>query len=280
LTRGCGHRVNGGSLPLRRARWRFIGVGHLSILLYRPPRPFTSNRSRDGQGGEGNVEVCGFQRTEKISVSRQSRWDTGDRQGTTTIMQFRAVVDRGAAFSRLKQAYLGCTPADFDRPDHTDVKAHVLQKKGQMRLVWTLWTSAAKNSVQRAEGLAVTRAGGALIITRSITTDKSDVRPGINAKLTDRQYEKYRTAARYRSPAWVHEKGPVLLAEQPGHLTCAGVTGGIPCRSPRAARHRRTSFRSRRRSRRTPPSSTWPPWLLRSARPARCCTGRGRYLRG
>lgn len=149
------------------------------------------------KGGEGNVEVCGFQRTEKISVSRQSRWDTGDRQGTTTIMQFRAVVDGGAAFSRLKQAYLGCTPADFDRPDRTDVKARFLEKKRQMRLVWTLWTSAAKTTVQRAEGLAVTRAGGALIITRSITKDRSDVRPGINTKLTDRQYEKYRTAARY-----------------------------------------------------------------------------------
>ena len=147
------------------------------------------------KGGEGNVEVCGFERTEKISVSRQSRWDTGDRQGTTTIMQFRAITDGGTAFSRLKQAYLGCSSADMKFPDKTDVRSRFLKKKKQMRLVWTLYTSPAKITVQRAEGLAVKRAGGAMIVTRSITKGKSDVRPGINTKLTARQYTKYKAAA-------------------------------------------------------------------------------------
>lgn len=147
------------------------------------------------KGGEGNVEVCGFERTERISASRQSRWDAGDRQGTTTIMQFRAIINGGASFSRLKQAYLGCSSSDFARPDRIDVQSRFLKKKKQMRLMWTLYTSAAKTTVQRAEGLAVKRAGGAMIVTRSITKDKADVKPGINTKLTARQYKKYKNAA-------------------------------------------------------------------------------------
>jgi hypothetical protein len=149
-------------------------------------------------GGEGNVEVCGFERTERISASRQSRWDAGDRQGTTTIMQFKKVNAGGAAFSRLKQAYLSCTPDDFTKPDRVSVKASFLKKKKQMRLVWTIYTSAAKTTVQRAEGLAVKRAGGALIVTRSITRGKKDVQPSINTTLTARQYAKYKNAAYYR----------------------------------------------------------------------------------
>ena len=149
------------------------------------------------KGGQGNVQVCLFERTERISASRQSRWDAGARRGTTTIMQFRQLVDGGAAFSRLKQSYLNCTPDDFGykHPDRVDLTASFLKKKKQMRLVWTIYTSAAKTTVLRAEGLAVRRAGGALIVTRSITKDKAEVKPGINTKLTARQYKKYKAAA-------------------------------------------------------------------------------------
>ncbi len=151
-------------------------------------------------GGEGNVEVCGFQRTERISASRQARWDAGVRRGTTTIMQFKKVIAGGAAFSRLKQAYLSCTPDNFGykHPDRVNLKANYLKKKKQMRLVWTIYTSATKTTVLRAEGLAVKRAGGALIVTRSITKNKAEVQPSINAKLTARQYSKYKNAAYYR----------------------------------------------------------------------------------
>src|SRR4029079_1582343 len=31
------------------------------------------------KGGEGNIEVCGFQRTERISASRQIRWSSPSR---------------------------------------------------------------------------------------------------------------------------------------------------------------------------------------------------------
>lgn len=47
------------------------------------------------KGGEGNIEVCGFQRTEHISASRQARWTAPDRTGSTLILQFRNIVDGG-----------------------------------------------------------------------------------------------------------------------------------------------------------------------------------------
>lgn len=149
------------------------------------------------KGGEGNIEKCGFERTERISASRQSRWDAGARNGTTTIMQFRKVTGGGAAFSRLKQAYLRCTPRlfEFKDPDRVSLRARYFTKNKQLRLVWTIYTSAAKTTILRSEGLAVRRAGGALIITRSITKDRAEVKPAINTKLTERQYDKYKDAA-------------------------------------------------------------------------------------
>ncbi|MEO8107393.1 MAG: hypothetical protein ABI720_08745 [Actinomycetes bacterium] len=175
-----------------------VGKARLSKTAIKNIDPTISSVVRR-RGGEGNVEVCGFQRTERISASRQSRWDAGVRRGTTTIMQFQNLVDGGAAFSRIKQSYLNCTPDSFGykHPDRVNLKASYVRKKKQMRLVWTIYTSAAKVTVLRAEGLAVRRAGGALIVTRSITKVKGEVKPGINTKLTARQYTKYRAKAFY-----------------------------------------------------------------------------------
>ena len=60
-----------------------------------------------------------------------------------------------------------------------------------------IYTSAEQTEVKRAEALAVRRAGGALIVTRSINRESTVVRPKINGKLTARQFEKYARAARY-----------------------------------------------------------------------------------
>ena len=60
--------------------------------------------------------------------------------------------------------------------------------------MWTLFTSAAKTEVVRSEGLSIKRAGGALIVTRSITKNL-EVRSDINLALTARQFSKYKTAA-------------------------------------------------------------------------------------
>ncbi|HEX5016720.1 MAG TPA: hypothetical protein VFX15_03945 [Actinomycetes bacterium] len=150
------------------------------------------------KGGEGNIEVCGFQRTERISASRQARWSSPSRVGSTLILQFRNVVDGGSAFSRLRQAYAACTPDDFAKPDRVTVKYSFLRKKKQARLVWALYTSAAKTEIQRAEGLAIKRAGGALIVTRSIVKDVPDttsLNTAANSALTTKQFKKYKAAA-------------------------------------------------------------------------------------
>ncbi len=150
------------------------------------------------KGGEGNIEICGFQRTEQISASRQVRWGAPDRTGSTLILQFRNVVDGGSAFSRLRQAYAACTPAQFAKPLRTTVKYSYLLKKKQIRMVWALYTTNAKTQVQRAEGLSIKRAGGALIITRSIVKDVPDttnLKTNINLALTAKQFGKYKAAA-------------------------------------------------------------------------------------
>ena len=150
------------------------------------------------KGGEGNIELCGFQRTERISASRQARWATPARTGSTLILQFRNVNDGGTAFSRLRQAYAACTPQQFAKPDKTTVRYSYLKRKKQVRLIWALYTTPAKTLIQRAEGLAIKRAGGALIITRSIVKDVVSTDPlktSTNQALTARQFSKYRAAA-------------------------------------------------------------------------------------
>ena len=150
------------------------------------------------KGGEGNIEVCGFQRTEHISVSRQARWSSPSRTGSTLILQLANITDGGSAFSRLRQSYAACTPDQFTKPDRTTVNYRYLKKKKQIRLVWALYATSSKTAVQRAEGLAIKRAGGALIITRSIVKDVPDTSPlktAVNQKLTAKQFSKYKTAA-------------------------------------------------------------------------------------
>ena len=153
------------------------------------------------RGGEGNIEVCGFDRTEKISVSRQARWNAPGREGSTVILQFKQLAEGGSAFSRLRQAYAACTPEAFARPDRTTVRYTYLKTKKQIRLVWAVHTGdPATTPIQRAEGLAIKRAGGALIITRSIVRDVATTTPlktATNAQLTARQFNKYKTAAFY-----------------------------------------------------------------------------------
>lgn len=150
-------------------------------------------------GGEGNVEVCGYVRTEKISASRKAQWRAGDRRGRTLIMQYQRVVDGKKAFKRLKRTYLNCDATSFGYkfPDRVTVSSRYVKRERQMRLRWAIYTSAEQTEVKRAEALAVRRAGGALIVTRSINRESTVVRPKTNGKLTARQYEKYKRAARY-----------------------------------------------------------------------------------
>jgi hypothetical protein len=150
------------------------------------------------KGGEGNIEVCGFLRTERISASRQARWTAPGRTGSTLILQFRDIVDGGNAFTRLKQAYVNCTPESFGGTapaNRVTVKGSFLRKKKQLRLGWAIYTSSAKTETLRAEGLAVKRAGGALIITRSITKDITTLNHAVNQQLTARQFGKYKAVA-------------------------------------------------------------------------------------
>lgn len=150
------------------------------------------------QGGEGNIEVCGFQRTEHISASRQARWTAPDRTGSTLILQFRDVVDGGNAFKRLKQAYVNCTADTFGGTapaNRVTVNGSYSKKKKQLKLRWAIYTSSAKTETLRAEGLAVKRAGGALIITRSITKDITTLNLPVNKQLTEGQFGKYKAAA-------------------------------------------------------------------------------------
>jgi hypothetical protein len=152
------------------------------------------------KGGEGNVEVCGYVRTEKISASRKASWSTnGDRHGRTLIMQYQKIVEGKTGFKRLKRTYLGCDAASFGYkyPDRVTVSAKYLKNKKQVRLKWVIYTSAERIEVKRAEGLAVQRAGGALIVTRAINRESTVIKPKKNGKLTTRQYEKYKRAARY-----------------------------------------------------------------------------------
>lgn len=150
------------------------------------------------KGGEGNIEKCGFQRTEHISASRQARWTAGDRTGSTLILQFGEIVDGGNAFTRLRQAYVNCTSDTFGGTapaNRVTVHGSYSKKKKQAKLTWAIYTTSAKTETLRAEGLAVKRAGGALVITRSITKDITTVRRDINQKLTARQFGKYKVAA-------------------------------------------------------------------------------------
>lgn len=150
-------------------------------------------------GGEGNVEVCGYVRTEKISASRKAQWRAGDRKGRTLIMQYQRIVDGKKAFKRLKRTYLNCDAASFGYkfPDRVTVSSRYVKKARQVRLRWVIYTSVERTEVKRAESLAVRRAGGALIVTRSINRESTVVKPKLNGKLTARQYEKYKRAARY-----------------------------------------------------------------------------------
>jgi hypothetical protein len=151
------------------------------------------------RGGQGNIEVCGYDRTERISASRQSRWSTTTtRTGRTLILQYRKVRAGKNAFTRLRSTYADCTSDNFAKPDRVTVRYSYLKKKKQARLVWALYTTDAKTEIQRAESLNVKRAGGALIITRAIVKDVTTTGPlktKVNSKMTARQFKKYKSIA-------------------------------------------------------------------------------------
>ena len=150
------------------------------------------------KGGQGNIEICGFARTEPISVSRQIRWDAGDRTGATMILQLQSFAAGGTAFARMKKAYVACTPAKFGGsadPADITVKGSYLKKKKTLRMDWAIYNNPAHEITIRAEGLSVKRAGAALIITRSITKDFTTLRDDISLSLTTRQFAKYKAAA-------------------------------------------------------------------------------------
>jgi hypothetical protein len=149
------------------------------------------------KGGQGNIEVCGFDRTEGISTSRQMRWDAGDRWGSVVVMQLKTIDDGAAAFSRLKKAYVGCTPAKFGSDDasRVTVKGNYSKKKKYVHLVWTWYKDSTQSDALRAEDLNIKRAGAALIITRSIAHDPTALRASIGTSMTAKQFVKYKAAA-------------------------------------------------------------------------------------
>ena len=150
-----------------------------------------------GTGGEANIEQCGFDRIEQISVARHTKWDAGDRKGVTLIMQFNSVTDAQAAFQRAKSAYLSCTPETFGYryPARVDVSAAYLTKKKELRLQWAIYSDSTKTTTLKANGLAIKRQGAALIITRSTTQDLSTINGAVNGQLTARQGARYKAAA-------------------------------------------------------------------------------------
>ena len=76
------------------------------------PRPSSRASTRSittveyRKGGEGNIEVCGFQRTERSRRHVRLGGRAGDRKGRPSSCSSSDVVDGGSAFTRLKQAYL------------------------------------------------------------------------------------------------------------------------------------------------------------------------------
>ncbi len=150
-----------------------------------------------GTGGEANFEQCGLQRTEPISVARNTKWDAGDRHGVTLIMQFTTITDAQTIFTRAKSKYVSCTPDTFGYryPARVDVKGSYLKKKHELRLQWAIYSDATKTTTLKANGLAIRRQGAALIITRSTTQNLTTINQPVNSLLTAKQGERYKAAA-------------------------------------------------------------------------------------
>lgn len=149
-----------------------------------------------GTGGEANFEKCGLQRTEKLSLARNTQWEAGARTGIILIMQFTNVTDAQSIFDRARTAYVNCTPATFDNdPNIVSVKGSYVSTKKELRLQWAVYADAAKTITKKANGITIRRAGASLIITRSSTQDLATIKQPINSKLTGKQYASYRSAA-------------------------------------------------------------------------------------
>ena len=62
------------------------------------------------------------------------------------MLRFREVVEGGNAFTRLRQAYVNCTPDWFggNAPsDRITVKGTYSKKTKQLKLVWAIYTTSA-----------------------------------------------------------------------------------------------------------------------------------------
>ncbi len=148
-----------------------------------------------GTGGEGNIEKCGVVRTQGISQSRHTRWKAGRRSGITLAMQLKRVRGAKVLFRQAKQKFIGCSAADFPSPSRTKAKGVFNKDKKELQLKWAIYTDTTRTVTKTANGLAIRRAGAAIIITRSTTHNLKTVKQLTNSKLTNRQTSRYRNAA-------------------------------------------------------------------------------------
>ena len=150
-----------------------------------------------GKGGEANIEKCGVERTQGISVARNTRWDAGNRNGIVLIMQMKNQRGAKRLFNITKNKYLACTPENFgyDFPPRVKVNGRFIEKKKEIRLQWAIYEDATQTSTLKANGLTIRRMGLALIITRSTTQDLSTIKQSVNSQLTAKQSIRYKAAA-------------------------------------------------------------------------------------
>jgi len=150
-----------------------------------------------GKGGEANIEKCGVNRTQGISVARNTRWDAGARKGIVLVMQMKNQRGAKRLFNMTKNRYIACEPETFgyDFPPRVDVNGRFIAKKGEIRLQWAIYEDSTQTSTLKANGLTIRRMGLALIITRSTTQDISTIKQSTNSALTAKQSIRYKAAA-------------------------------------------------------------------------------------
>ena len=150
-----------------------------------------------GKGGEANIEKCGVNRSQGISVARNTRWDAGNRHGIVLIMQMKNIRGAKRLFNITKNKYVACTPDTFgyDFPPRVKVNGRYVAKKNEVRLQWAIYEDSTQTSTLKANGITLRRMGLALIITRSTTQDITTIKQATNSKLTAKQAIRYKAAA-------------------------------------------------------------------------------------
>ena len=150
---------------------------------------------RRGTGGEGNIEKCGVVRTQRISQSRHTRWSAAKRKGITLVMQMKRVRGAKSLFRQAREKLTGCSAIDFPSPSRTRATGTYAKDKKELRLKWAIYTDSTRTVTKTANGLAIRRAGAAIIITRSTTNNLKTIKQKTNSKLTSRQVNRYKRAA-------------------------------------------------------------------------------------